>query len=260
MKISEACGCTDRTIRKYLDELRNYGLISWVQRGLNQTNIYFINELSKVGRLKSLKDKDRKECSGQERKELSDKEYSVENNNNNNNVVVFDPALGLDDENKPTIETVSSTARDSSAVFSLLVNSRKGAWEEIREKVREVAGADIYVSFAQEIAHKYPKEKVDAIIEVLGRQLRAGVEIRGVGAWLRAALERGFKPDQPAAKVIPKPERKVPYRGRARPPKPETSYQRTPESVDPAALKNELLLVLSRLSGMTSSSKLQYRQ
>lgn len=32
-KLAEAAGCTDRTIHRYLDELRDYGLISWVQQG-----------------------------------------------------------------------------------------------------------------------------------------------------------------------------------------------------------------------------------
>lgn len=38
------------TIIKHLKELKEYGLISWKQRGLNQTNIYYINPISKVKR------------------------------------------------------------------------------------------------------------------------------------------------------------------------------------------------------------------
>jgi DNA-binding transcriptional regulator YhcF (GntR family) len=36
------------TIIKHLNELKDYGLISWKQRGLNRTNIYYINSLSVV--------------------------------------------------------------------------------------------------------------------------------------------------------------------------------------------------------------------
>jgi hypothetical protein len=36
------------TVRKDLNELKEYGLISWVQRGLNKTNIYYINSLETV--------------------------------------------------------------------------------------------------------------------------------------------------------------------------------------------------------------------
>lgn len=86
-RLAKAAGCTDRTIRKYLDELKQYGLISWLQRGLNQTNIYYIHDLSQIERLhplgnkdrKALSGPDRKALSGQDRKELSDKEYSVNN-------------------------------------------------------------------------------------------------------------------------------------------------------------------------------------
>ncbi|SFR11702.1 Helix-turn-helix domain-containing protein [Desulfoscipio geothermicus DSM 3669] len=100
-RLAEAAGCTDRTIRKYLEELKKYGLISWVQRGLNQTNIYYIHDLAQNERLKALNHKDRKERSdpdrkgfsepdrkersGQDRKKLSDKEYSVEEYSVNNN-------------------------------------------------------------------------------------------------------------------------------------------------------------------------------
>ncbi len=104
-KLSEAANCTDRTIRKYLDELKKYGLISWVQRGLNQTNVYYINDLAKVNWAEPLGHKDRKErsgpdrkgFSGQERKErsgqdrkgFSDKEDSVEKDSVNNSCITF---------------------------------------------------------------------------------------------------------------------------------------------------------------------------
>lgn len=104
-RLAKAAGCTDRTIRKYLDELKQYGLISWLQRGLNQTNIYYIHDLSQVERLQPLGDKDRKERSGpdrkgfsgpdrkersgQDRKELSDKEYSVQEYSVNNSCITL---------------------------------------------------------------------------------------------------------------------------------------------------------------------------
>ena len=110
------------------------------------------------------------------------------------------------------------------------------AWEMIREKVRAVTGAEISAGFAREIAKKYPLEKLDAVLEELRRQLSAGAEIRGVGAWIRCALERDYQPDQPAARTAkvkespgsdPKNSNRTP---RARPEvRPETSYCRTPE-------------------------------
>ena len=249
-RLAEACGCTDRTVRKYLDELKEYGLISWVQRGLNRPNIYYIHDLSKIERLKALKIKDRKELSGPDRKELSvldrkelsDKEYSDQEY-----IVVVDLAPGLDDENKPSNENTGSSVEKDSAVSVLLPAKIKfeedaaqnpdlslkerPEWEEIREKVRDAAGAEISAGFANEILGKYPSEKVHSAIRELKRQVEHGVKINGVGAWLRRALERDFQPDQPA-RIVSKPEKKG---GNNRTPRarpralPETSYRRTPE-------------------------------
>ncbi|OPX92609.1 MAG: hypothetical protein A4E53_00400 [Pelotomaculum sp. PtaB.Bin104] len=221
-RLAESSGCTDRTIRKYLDELRDYGLISWIQRGLNQTNIYYIHDLSKVKRLKALSDKDRKErsgpdrkgSSGQDRKELSDKEYSDQY------VVVVEAPRTEKIENA---ESASSTVENDGAVFDLspaVASEMQGieqginhetftdreekapdeppVWEQIRSKVGAVAGVDISVSFAKEILGRYPPEKVSSVLKELRRQLAEGIEIRGVGAWLRYALENDIQPDKPA--------------------------------------------------------------
>lgn len=40
-QLAEVANCTERTVRKYLKELRNAGLLNWKQRGLTQTNVYF---------------------------------------------------------------------------------------------------------------------------------------------------------------------------------------------------------------------------
>ncbi|MCG9966748.1 helix-turn-helix domain-containing protein [Pelotomaculum terephthalicicum JT] len=225
-RLAEVANCTDRTIRKYLDELREFDLISWVQRGLNQTNIYYIHDTSKIQRLKALSDKDRKAlsvpdrkgCSGQERKELSDKEYSVKRSV----VVVEQPGVGKTTNH----EIASSTVENDGAAFALppantdetnqVINHQTytengkeeekpeepPAWEQICSKVRAVAGVDISVSFAKEIEKKHPPEKVSLVLDELRRQLSQEAEIRGVGAWLRYALENDIQPDQPAKPSI----------------------------------------------------------
>jgi len=84
--LAKAAGVDVRTVHKYLVELREYGLISWARRGLNQTNLYYVHDLRRVDRLKplisadrkGLSDPDRKELSDQDRNERSDKEYSHE--------------------------------------------------------------------------------------------------------------------------------------------------------------------------------------
>ena len=49
-RLAEDLAVHRNTIIKHLKELKEYGLICWKQRGLNQTNIYYINPISKVKR------------------------------------------------------------------------------------------------------------------------------------------------------------------------------------------------------------------
>lgn len=87
-RLAESTGCTERTIRTYLTELKNAGLISWKRRGLTKTNIYYINDLKEFLDRKSTSGQegkkpernnntlpDRKSRSAQNRKRVSDKEY-----------------------------------------------------------------------------------------------------------------------------------------------------------------------------------------
>lgn len=47
-RLAEDLNISVDTVRKDLNELKDYGLISWTQRGLNKTNIYYINSLDTV--------------------------------------------------------------------------------------------------------------------------------------------------------------------------------------------------------------------
>ena len=38
-RLAQAAGCTERTVRTYLNELKKEGLITWKQRGLTKTNV-----------------------------------------------------------------------------------------------------------------------------------------------------------------------------------------------------------------------------
>ncbi|OPX87271.1 MAG: hypothetical protein A4E53_02543 [Pelotomaculum sp. PtaB.Bin104] len=254
-RLAEVANCTDRTIRKYLDELREFNLISWVQRGLNQTNIYYIHDTSKIKRLEPLSHKDRKErsgpdrkgFSGQDRKELSDKEYSVKRSV----VVEQPPGVGKTTNH----EIKSSTVENDGAAFDLppiagvqmsecqvqtdreekspaeKTPDETPAWKKIQDTVRAVTGRDISISFAKEIEKNYSLEKISSVLDEMRRQLCQGVEIRGVGAWLRYALANDIQTDQPA-KTNFIPERRDSHNNRtprARPVRPETKYHSTKE-------------------------------
>ncbi len=62
-RIAEDLGTSDRSVRTYLSELKEWGYIDWKQQGLNKTNVYYILDY------KPLKTElDRKHTSGPERK------------------------------------------------------------------------------------------------------------------------------------------------------------------------------------------------
>jgi len=170
----------------------------------------------------------------------------IHNNDLNNNVVVEEPKT----EKISNSESSSSTVLNDGAAFDLAVtcgsqenssqvqqidqeekSDMKPSWEKIREEVRAVAGADISVSFSKEIEKNYTPEKVSLVLRELRRQLAEGIKIRGIGAWLRYALENDIQPDQPAKKeIIQKREKNNNRTPRARPGgKQETGYPMTEE-------------------------------
>lgn len=125
--------------------------------------------------------------------------------------VVVDPR-GVEILSSSEKETTSST--DDGATFDLTASGKADcdqevgleekipqetlAWEQLRAKVRVLAKADISVGFAQEVCERYAPEKINSAVCELERQLSQGAKIRGVGAWLRYALENNIQPDQPA--------------------------------------------------------------
>ncbi|RJX17218.1 MAG: helix-turn-helix domain-containing protein [Desulforudis sp.] len=88
--LATAADCHRNSVQKYLNELRDYGLISWKVQGLNRPNIYYIHKLEDVEALK-LKDAqgrvhpDAQGCVQQDAHVLVQEEDSI-----NNHVVVVD--------------------------------------------------------------------------------------------------------------------------------------------------------------------------
>lgn len=72
-RLAHDLGVSDRTIRTDLDELREYGLVSWRRRGLSLTNVYQILSIADNPRLgpQSMRDAEWKHSSDVERKEVS---------------------------------------------------------------------------------------------------------------------------------------------------------------------------------------------
>jgi len=213
-KLAEVAGCTDRTIRKYLDELREYGLISWTQRGLNQTNIYYINDISKVGRLQALCCKDRKElsgpdrkgCSVQNRKELSDKKDSDQYN-----VVVESPDCHKlpekktltarrclsadtkrtgDDSQEPPVVSMEADSEEDDKVDSPAVQiTEADVVRDLQSVVKAVCASEIPEDVLRKLALCYGIVKVKEKL----RLLQYVSEVNNVVGWLISALKNDYR-------------------------------------------------------------------
>lgn len=205
-RLAKACGCTDRTVRSYLGDLKKYGLISWVQRGLNQTNVYYIHDLATVERLKALNDADRKNFSGQDRKEssvqdrknLSDKEDSI-------NIVVVDrPQTGkinqrspagedspvpkriAEEKHLPSRSEVQLPGKDVSPDDS---EGQAGA-QSLQLLAKEICGAEIPVQFFQSLLQEYSEAEIKEKLQLLST---ARMEIKNIPGWLIMSLKNDYK-------------------------------------------------------------------
>jgi len=98
--IAQDLAVSDRSVRTFLNELRDKKLISWKRQGLNRPNIYYILKLPDLNPnspnghsgSENISGPDRKQASGQERKQASDKEYSSKNTQNTVTVIKKPPS------------------------------------------------------------------------------------------------------------------------------------------------------------------------
>src|ERR1051326_7812134 len=72
-------GVSDRSVRTFLNELRDSRLITWKQQGLNKPNVYYLLKLPDMPvdnhpGPEDFSDPDRKPTSGQDRQPASNKE------------------------------------------------------------------------------------------------------------------------------------------------------------------------------------------
>lgn len=77
-RLAMELGLSESTVRRQLNQLKNLGLLSWKQRGLNQTNLYTINQIPKI-LVRAFEENqhkievDRAELTGQDRAQMTDK-------------------------------------------------------------------------------------------------------------------------------------------------------------------------------------------
>ena len=133
-RLGEDMNCSDRQVRRLLVELKEAGLVSWSQRGLNKPNLYVVLPNGIPGDLlKTLKHKDRTDSSGPdrthpsalERTNTSDKEYSE--NKIQNTVNGVGKLLGTEENQlrvEVLVEDMLDTLRDRESIglYRLIAN------------------------------------------------------------------------------------------------------------------------------------------
>ncbi len=205
-RLAKTAGCTGRTIRRYLVELKEYGLISWLQRGLNQTNIYYIHDLSQIERLKALPHKDRTKLSTPDRTDMSTPDRTNMSGQDRSNL--------SDKEDSVEEDSIVVVVEEPSATRSEIQNKDKEVMlDPVSELVSRIAritgGATISKTFAEEAIKAYHPDHIDTALTDMQAQLARGVEFTvGVGAWLRTWLKRKYETDQkpPKSKTPNKPK------------------------------------------------------
>ncbi|WP_449240379.1 helix-turn-helix domain-containing protein [Desulfoscipio gibsoniae] len=185
-RLAKAAGCTDRTVRKYLDELKQLGLVSWIQRGLNQTNIYYIHDTAQIEQLNPLGDKDRKALSGpdrkgrsgQDRKELSDIRIL-----SSTNVVVDEAPV---EKNRKPQQSFQSKVSENQKVK---VHESENATTllQLQRQAEKMCGVRLTLDLLGEVVEKFGEEQVNEKINMLG-----SVQTRNAPGFLIAALRDDY--------------------------------------------------------------------
>ncbi|NLO88958.1 MAG: helix-turn-helix domain-containing protein [Clostridia bacterium] len=138
-KLADAIGCSEKTVRTYLSELQEAGLISCKRRGLTQTNVYYINDLRTF--------LDRKPSSGQERKPASYKEDSDQEYKDQESYSIDSNPIGLESIHAPSTgacvsETPEEVIRSKSSGKSDGISTERSIKRKAPEEVITYLGED----------------------------------------------------------------------------------------------------------------------
>ena len=215
--IAKWIGKDRKTVNRLLGELREKELIDWIQVGLNSPNVYIIKrvpqryldeyiafdqELKNMKIRKPLKTPDVPKMRHPENaldvskmglpdvpkmghKEYKNKQYVVVGELQNlGNSEQDQEREGLYDQQIPNPITEENI-------------------QELIQQVKGIAGATVSASFAREILRGHSQEVISTALADLKAQVDRGMEFTsGVGAWLRAWLQRNYEPDQKPPQVI----------------------------------------------------------
>ncbi len=223
-RLADDLGIGERTVRQYLNELRDAGLITWKQRGLNRPNVYRILKLPAVvatngnghpGPAKSAAP-DRHSASGQDRHVASAYKDSTKNTHRVVNVTANDHTASAKG-NRPSATTVPPSISDRAlrAKYNL-TDEQIGRVHWLVEKQTDVLGATArnHAHYVKRAAEAVRDGDGDFLDQMLGDLKQAATEI-AIGsrpAYFNAMFVDGMKKRHAEIAVRP----------------PTTTTQRTP--------------------------------
>ncbi len=208
------------TLKRDLDELRRYGLLNWKQRGMNQTNIYYILPLNECPYLNlnrkqakpelesadlphpesaDLRNPDSADVRLPESADLRSQESANARKQESAKVRNKKDAASPDPEHQTQTTTRRSRAARTNQPNVVVVMQPPVA-EQPNPLTNKLVAEGVTAITATRICSSYPDERISQQLEALAylRRTRPG-EVKDPAAWLRTAIEqdwaapRGFK-------------------------------------------------------------------
>ncbi len=198
------------TLKRDLDELRRYGLLTWKQRGMNQTNVYYILPLNECPHLNLKSAKPELESADLPHPDSAD----LRNPDSANTRIpesadsrILESANARKQESArlrskkdaaspdPEHQTQTTThrTRAAHASQSSVVVVQQVTVEEENPLVGKLVAAGVTAAIAKRLCASYPATRIGQQLEVLAylRRTRPG-EVKEPAAWLRTAIEQDW--------------------------------------------------------------------
>lgn len=213
--IGKLVGKSRENVNRIIQQLKIKGLLKIIRRGLGLTNIYilcripdsFIEEHQKIKDV--IEKQNHKPANPWESNDVTLASHQVvtpasQEENKYNDLVVEHPTHILPNtkEDKPQISNSSTNDIGTNTTGDVIKPNPKV--EEIRKKVNKISRVNISIAFAKQIIKKYSLEQISTVLQEMEKQLKTGVQIKGVGAWLNAALAQGYETD-----TVPPPQKQL---------------------------------------------------
>ncbi len=195
------------TLKRDLDELRRYGLLSWKQRGMNQTNVYYILPLSDCPYLKLKREVESADLPLPESADLRNPDSADTRNQESAGLRRQESAAARRQESAAARNKIDPAALDTAYQTQTTTRRPRAAKTEAAPVVvvpsqpttventltAQLVSAGMTASVAAKLCARFPAARIAQQLEVLAylRTNRPG-EVNHPAAWLRAAIEQDW--------------------------------------------------------------------